>query len=91
MSMSANSAAAGFGHGFMTFRGQRMSKSLGTPSIRSSGGPFRRRSAPPVSHEGDAFGGDGDFTWERYDDRYNTDLANNLATRQPSGDDGPQV
>ena len=25
-----------------------------------------------------AFGGDGDFSWERYDERYNTDLANNL-------------
>src|SRR5439155_19637757 len=24
------------------------------------------------------FGSDGDFTWERYDDRYNADLANNL-------------
>jgi methionyl-tRNA synthetase len=25
-----------------------------------------------------AFGNDGDFTWERFDDRYNVDLANNL-------------
>jgi methionyl-tRNA synthetase len=25
-----------------------------------------------------SFGGDGDFTWERYDERYNVDLANNL-------------
>jgi methionyl-tRNA synthetase len=25
-----------------------------------------------------SFGGDGDFSWERYDERYNTDLANNL-------------
>jgi methionyl-tRNA synthetase len=25
-----------------------------------------------------AFGGDGDFSWERYDERYNVDLANNL-------------
>jgi methionyl-tRNA synthetase len=24
------------------------------------------------------FGGDGDFSWERYEDRYNVDLANNL-------------
>jgi methionyl-tRNA synthetase len=24
------------------------------------------------------FGGDGDFTWDRYDERYNADLANNL-------------
>jgi methionyl-tRNA synthetase len=25
-----------------------------------------------------AFGGDGDFSWERFDERYNVDLANNL-------------
>ena len=25
-----------------------------------------------------AFGNDGDFTWERFEDRYNVDLANNL-------------
>jgi methionyl-tRNA synthetase len=25
-----------------------------------------------------SFGGDGDFTWDRYDERYNVDLANNL-------------
>ena len=25
-----------------------------------------------------SFGGDGDFTWERFDERYNVDLANNL-------------
>src|SRR5262249_15511984 len=24
------------------------------------------------------FGGDGDFSWDRYDERYNVDLANNL-------------
>ena len=25
-----------------------------------------------------AFGGDGDFSWDRYEERYNVDLANNL-------------
>jgi methionyl-tRNA synthetase len=25
-----------------------------------------------------SYGGDGDFTWERYEERYNVDLANNL-------------
>ena len=25
-----------------------------------------------------AFGGDGDFSWERFEERYNVDLANNL-------------
>ena len=25
-----------------------------------------------------SYGGDGDFTWDRYEERYNVDLANNL-------------
>jgi methionyl-tRNA synthetase len=68
-----------FGHGFMTFRGQRMSKSLGTAidpieaADRFGADPLRLFLIKEI-----AFGGDGDFTWERYDERYNTDLANNL-------------
>jgi methionyl-tRNA synthetase len=68
-----------FGHGFMTVNGQRMSKSLGTvidPSeaaARSGADPLRLYLVKEV-----AFGGDGDFSWERYDERYNVDLANNL-------------
>ncbi|HEY3043994.1 MAG TPA: methionine--tRNA ligase [Vicinamibacterales bacterium] len=68
-----------FGHGFMTFRGQRMSKSLGTAidpieaADRFGADPLRLFLVKEI-----AFGGDGDFTWERYDERYNTDLANNL-------------
>ncbi|MSO30878.1 MAG: methionine--tRNA ligase [Acidobacteria bacterium] len=68
-----------FGHGFMTFRGQRMSKSLGTAidpieaADRFGADPLRLFLMKEI-----AFGGDGDFTWERYDERYNTDLANNL-------------
>jgi methionyl-tRNA synthetase len=68
-----------FGHGLMTLNGQRMSKSLGT-------------TVDPIEaahrHGVDAlrlylvkefvFGGDGDFSWERFDERYNVDLANNL-------------
>jgi methionyl-tRNA synthetase len=68
-----------FGHGFMTFRGQRMSKSLGTAidpieaANRFGPDPLRLFLMKEI-----AFGGDGDFSWERYDERYNTDLANNL-------------
>jgi len=68
-----------FGHGFMTFRGQRMSKSLGTAidpieaADRFGPDPLRLFLVKEI-----AFGGDGDFSWERYDERYNTDLANNL-------------
>ena len=68
-----------FGHGFMTIGGQRMSKTLGTiidPLVaadRHGHDPLRLYLVKEI-----AFGGDGDFSWERYDERYNVDLANNL-------------
>ncbi len=68
-----------FGHGFMTLNGQRMSKTLGTivdPIVAAD-----RRGVDPLRLyliKEIAFGGDGDFSWERYDERYNVDLANNL-------------
>ena len=68
-----------FGHGFMTVNGQRMSKSLGTAidpieaATRFGPDPLRLYLVKEIP-----FGGDGDFTWERYDERYNADLANNL-------------
>ncbi len=68
-----------FGHGWVQFKGERMSKSLGTivdplkaadvlgsDSVRL----YLVREIP--------FGSDGDFSWERFEDRYNADLANNL-------------
>ena len=68
-----------FGHGFMTMNGQRMSKSLGTivdpieAARRHGVDPLRLYLVKEIS-----FGGDGDFSWERFDERYNVDLANNL-------------
>ncbi len=68
-----------FGHGFMTVNGQRMSKSLGTvidpveAAARFGPDPLRLYLIKEIP-----FGGDGDFSWERYDERYNVDLANNL-------------
>jgi len=68
-----------FGHGFMTMNGQRMSKTLGTivdpidAASRLGTDPLRLYLVKEI-----AFGGDGDFSWERYDERYNVDLANNL-------------
>src|SRR5213078_3174022 len=68
-----------FGHGFLTLDGQRMSKSLGTivdpmdAAKRLGTDPLRLYLVKEI-----AFGGDGDFSWERYDERYNVDLANNL-------------
>jgi methionyl-tRNA synthetase len=68
-----------FGHGFMSVGGQRMSKSLGTiiDPIEAAG----RFGADPLRlflMKEIAFGNDGDFSWERYEERYNVDLANNL-------------
>jgi len=68
-----------FGHGFMTLNGQRMSKSLGTAvdpveAVERLGvDPLRLYLVKEI-----VFGGDGDFSWERYDERYNVDLANNF-------------
>jgi len=81
MLMSAGLAlpAQVFGHGWVNFGGQRMSKSLGTsldPSdvaARFGPDPLRLYLVKEIS-----YGGDGDFTWERYEERYNVDLANNL-------------
>jgi len=68
-----------FGHGWVNFGGQRMSKSLGTSvdpvdvARRFGPDPVRLYLTKEIS-----YGGDGDFTWERYEERYNVDLANNL-------------
>ena len=81
MLMSAGMAlpAQVFGHGWVNFGGQRMSKSAGTsldPSEvaqRFGPDPLRLYLVKEIS-----YGGDGDFTWDRYEERYNVDLANNL-------------
>jgi methionyl-tRNA synthetase len=63
----------------MTLNGQRMSKSLGTivdpieAADRHGVDPLRLYLVKEIG-----FGNDGDFTWERFDERYNVDLANNL-------------
>ncbi|HEY7190540.1 MAG TPA: methionine--tRNA ligase [Vicinamibacterales bacterium] len=68
-----------FGHGWVNYGGQRMSKSLGTSvdpvdvARRFGPDPLRLYLTKEIS-----YGGDGDFTWERYEERYNVDLANNL-------------
>ncbi|HET7616918.1 MAG TPA: methionine--tRNA ligase [Vicinamibacterales bacterium] len=68
-----------FGHGFMTVDGQRMSKTLGTvidpvEAIAQLGpDPLRLYLVKEIT-----FGADGDFSWSRFHERYNVDLANNL-------------
>jgi methionyl-tRNA synthetase len=68
-----------FGHGFVQFKGQKMSKSLGTvldpiDAARKFGpDPLRLYLVKEIP-----YGQDGDFSWERFEERYNVDLANNL-------------
>lgn len=68
-----------FGHGFVNFGGERMSKSLGTAvnplEAADHFGPdplrlFLVREIP--------YGQDGDFSWDRFEARYDADLANAL-------------
>jgi methionyl-tRNA synthetase len=68
-----------FGHGWVHFRGQKMSKSLGNivdplDAVNRFGpDPLRLYLVKEI-----AYGQDGDFSWERFEERYNVDLANNL-------------
>jgi methionyl-tRNA synthetase len=72
-------------HGFLSFKGQKMSKSLGTgidPNEvldRFGADGYRWYFLREIQ-----FGQDGDFTWESLKNRYNAELANglgNLASR----------
>ena len=68
-----------FGHGWVHWQGQKMSKSLGTvvdpleAADRLGPDPLRLYLTKEIT-----YGNDGDFTWERFEDRYNVDLANNF-------------
>ena len=68
-----------FGHGWIHFRGQKMSKSLGTAvdpleaADRLGPDPLRLYLTKEVP-----YGADGDFSWERFEEHYNADLANNF-------------
>jgi methionyl-tRNA synthetase len=68
-----------FGHGWVLFKGEKMSKSLGTmvdpleAADRLGPDPLRWYLTREIT-----FGQDGDFSWELFDKSYNADLANNL-------------
>jgi methionyl-tRNA synthetase len=68
-----------FGHGWVFFKGERMSKTMGNivdpldAAKRFGPDPLRLYLTKEVP-----YGGDGDFTWERFAEKYNADLANNL-------------
>ncbi len=67
-----------FGHGWVAFGGERMSKSMGNvveplDAVAKHGpDPLRLYLVREM-----AYGADGDFTWQRFEERYNADLANN--------------
>jgi len=68
-----------FGHGFVHFRGEKMSKTRGTvidpmEIVNQHGADALRYFLAKEIH----WGQDGDFTLERFVDIYNADLANNL-------------
>ncbi len=81
MLMSAGLALPGqvFGHGWVLTKGEKMSKSQGTAldpldaAERFGPDPLRLYLAKEI-----VFGSDGDFTWDRFEEKYNVDLANNL-------------
>ncbi len=68
-----------FGHGFIYFEGERLSKTLGNivdpldTANRFGADPFRYFILREIT-----FGKDGDFSWKKFIDRYNADLANDL-------------
>ena len=68
-----------YGHGWVLTKGQKMSKSLGTvldpleAAERYGADPLRLYLIKEI-----VFGSDGDFTWDRFEEKYNVDLANNL-------------
>jgi len=80
MSAGVALAAAGVRPRFVHFKGQKMSKSLGTVldpidvARRFGPDPLRLYLVKEIP-----YGQDGDFSWERFEERYNVDLANNLA------------
>lgn len=70
------------GHGFVSLKGQKMSKSLGnvvTPlDILNRYPDFGADALRYHLMRGSSFGDDGDFTWDDFILRYNSDLANGI-------------
>ena len=68
-----------FGHGWIHYGGQRMSKSLGTSvDPVEAAQKFGKDALRLYLTKEISYGSDGDFTWERFEERYNVDLANNF-------------
>lgn len=68
-----------FGHGWVHLRGEKMSKSLGTAvDPLEAAQRFGTDALRLYLTKEIPYGADGDFTFERFEERYNSDLANNL-------------
>jgi len=68
-----------FGHGFISVGGQKLSKSLG--NVIEPAAIVDRFGADALRYfllREITWGGDGDFSWEQLEKRYNADLANDL-------------
>jgi methionyl-tRNA synthetase len=68
-----------FGHGFVSFRGEKLSKTLG--NIISPLDVVKKYGADPLRYfmaREIMWGKDGDFSWEQFIQRYNSELANDL-------------
>jgi methionyl-tRNA synthetase len=68
-----------FGHGFISVNGQKLSKSLG--NVIDPAAIVERFGSDALRYfllREIAWGGDGDFSWEQLEKRYNADLANDL-------------
>jgi methionyl-tRNA synthetase len=74
-----------WGHGFVLLGGERFSKSAGVRlDLDEAIGRFGRDAFRYFLLREVPFDADGSFSWERFEDRYNSDLANawgNLASR----------
>jgi len=68
-----------FGHGFVYLKGEKMSKTLG--NVVTPLDIMNEFDADVLRYyllRGSSFGSDGNFTWEDFITRYNSDLANDL-------------
>lgn len=68
-----------FGHGFVYLKGEKMSKTLG--NVVTPLDVINKFGADPLRYyllRGSSFGSDGNFTWDEFIARYNSDLANDL-------------
>ncbi len=67
------------GHGFIGFKGERMSKTLGNiVEPLDAAGAYGPDSLRYYLAREVVFGKDGDFSWEQFIQRYNSELANDL-------------